>query len=138
MAEKEYLKRVAGISLELLKSYFHKNKIEYHIIQISGDKTYFRDVSIKVKVELEKVFQNYKIIPSSNDATRKFNKEEGYIELNAFYNLVIRLNSRPLEIDENYVEITPEYAKDMRIRMGEIPRGQPKDRIKIYEFKERF
>ncbi len=133
MDDKQYLKRIAGISLEVLKDSLHRNRIEYNIDQIKGDKNYFRDIRMHVRASIEKMFENYRIIPSANDASRRFNHEERCIELNGIYNFVVRLNNRPLKIDINYIEIIDRYAKNMGIRIGEMPIIQPKDRIKIYE-----
>ena len=133
VGKKLYLKRSAGISLEILRESFHKNHIEYHITRVSGDARYFRDISMEVKGELEKLFSNYEIIPSSNDASRRFDEKSRVIELSAFYNLVIPLNDRPIEFDVNYLEITPRYAANLGIKNGEAPKIQPKDIIRISE-----
>lgn len=133
MKRKEYLKRIAGISLEILKDKFHKNKIEYSIEKEEGDKKYFRDITLKVKKNLERLFENCSVIPSSGDSTRRFNKEENYIELNAIYNYVVSMNDAEIEIDENYVKITDEYAGRLGIDIGEIPKNQPIDRIRIFQ-----
>ncbi len=133
MNKSEYLKRIAGISFELLRSKLHENKIEYRIEKEDGSKRYFRDITIKIKKDLEEMFRDYSIIPSSNDATRRFNKDEGYIELNAIYNYFIRINDVEISIDNNYVEITKTYAKRLGIESGELPKNQPIDRIKIFE-----
>ncbi len=133
MSKKEYLKRVAGISFEILINRFHENKIEYKIDNEKWEKKYFRDITLKIKKSLEEIFRDYSIIPSSGDSTKRFNKDLGYIELNAVYNYVIRINDMDINIDENYVEINNTYAKRLGMQLGELPRSQPMDRIRIFQ-----
>lgn len=133
MDNKEYLKRIAGISFENLKIKLHENRIEYKIEKEEGDKRYFRDITLKIKKDLESIFEDYSIIPSSGDSTRRFNKDEGYIELNAVYNYVIRMNDAKINIDDNYIEITKTYANKLGIELGELPKSQPIDRIRIFQ-----
>ncbi len=132
MERKQYLKRVTGTSIEILKKKLQARKIEYHIEKEDGDKRYFRDITLKVKKKLDELFKNYDIIPSSGDATRRFHQKEECIELNAIYNYLVPMNDININIDENYVEITKEYAGRLGIDTGEIPRNHPIDRIRIY------
>ena len=133
MNKNEYLKRIAGISFEILKKRFHENRIEYRVEKENWDKRYFRDITLKIKKDLESIFEDYSIIPSSGDSTRRFNKDEGYIELNAIYNYVIRMNDAEINIDDNYIEITKTYANGLGIELGELPKSQPIDRIRIFQ-----
>lgn len=133
MGKKEYLKRIAGISFEILKKRFHENRVEYEIEKEDGDKKYFRDITLKIKRDLESIFKDYSIIPSSGDSTRRFNKDEDHIELNAIYNYVVKTNDVEINIDDNYVEITNIYANRLGIELGELPKNQPKDRIRIFQ-----
>ena len=133
MGKNEYLKRIAGISFEILRNKFHENRIEYEIEKEDGNKRYFRDITLKIKKSLEEIFRDYSIIPSSGDSTRRFNKDESYIELNAIYNYVIKINDAEIKIDDNYIEITKTYANRLGIESGELPKNQPMDRIRIFQ-----
>lgn len=126
--EKRFLKRHSGISLEVLTKKLNEYRIPYSLEIQKETEKYFRDTIVKVKKSLIDLFNDYNII--SNVQLRQFNEEENCIELNATYNFLIIPDNINFKIDENYVELTPEYAKKLD---SSAPVSRPIDRIRIYQ-----
>lgn len=135
--EKMYLKRVSGISLEQLTKVFRERRIEYRIVPQPGNQHYFRDTVLFVRKSPEELLHDHSIIPSLNDASRRYHPDDKSIELNAFYNFVIPLTQEKLVIDDNYVELKPEYIKRLGMEEGKVPQVRPAERIKIFELNEK-
>jgi len=129
--EKTYLKRISGTSLELLVKNLKDKKKEYRIIDQEPHKNNFRSTLVLVKMDLEDIYSNYSILPSSGVAKRQYNKEKEQIEVEAIYNSVTTPLNTELKIDENYVEFTEEYARNLGIDIGQVPLTYPRDNLII-------
>ncbi len=123
-----FLKRQSGISLEFLIKMLEKHNIPYSLESQKTTDKYFRETIVKVSHRLIDLFNNYDIIP--NVQLRQFNEKENYIDLYASYNFVIFSNNANPAIDEDYIEIIPEYAKKLEMEK-KIPTNQPMEKIRI-------
>jgi len=123
-----YLKRQSGISIEMLRDSFERNKISHRPETTVGDDKYFRVSVVKIGVNLIELFNDYNIIPSIQQKT--FNERENFIELYATYNLVVNNTDNQLpENDSNYIRLTDELVQRLQQQIQQ--RSQLIDRIRI-------
>lgn len=132
---RRYLKRMSGIRLEDLLERFRALKMEPTFRKKETNKKYLRDSEIAVKADLEKLFKNYDIIPSTGVTTRLYKEQERYIELETFYSEVIpQTDKERAELgDEQVIILDEEMQRAIGLKENSPFLSFPKERIRIYE-----
>lgn len=129
--EQSYLKRHAGITLEALLKRLHKNEISCSFRSKGYSGKYFRETELNVDLsedELRALFDTYDIIPSTGVATRRWDEERKRGIVECYY----RFEIDPTEVDQNYVKITDEIAKRLKIDDRVVPPGEPMEIMFFY------
>ena len=130
-SEYGYLKRISGLSLEVLKKRLQENRIEHCVERQDSSNEYFSDTTLKVRKNPRVIFNDPFIIPPSPLA--HFDEEKNIITSCAAYNFLVSLTGNEISLDENILEITKEYAKRLGIYNRGVPTRLPMERVIILE-----
>ena len=128
-----YLKRQEGNDLGSLLKRLHERKINPTIKQKIGCGVYFRETVLHLSADLKELYRNFELLVESVNVKRHFNRTEGYIELEATYNFVVPTNNIEIKPTDEYVEITEEIERALKLDKNPVPRGIPIERILIYQ-----